>query len=245
MKGLPIVFPRVGYICEDQLPMTMQVGMVGTDGIVLASDTKQVQSTIGGVCSSFNASKIKICQERGIAISCARNMETATLVAKNIILGLGDSQMESPIALIENIAKKVIDDPGCRNDVHCLIVLLRPRPRLIRVRTIGGEITCDDDITGKVVAGDIENAGIFWSEMYYERRPIKHLARVAAQLVVMAGKISSGNVGGLEVVLCDASGFRRLSADSNARLESTVNQMDETIRKSFTSYDGQFTYATD
>jgi hypothetical protein len=225
--------------------MTMQVGMVGKDGIVLASDTMQVQSTIGGARSSFNASKIKISHDRGIAISCARNMETATLVAKNIISGLGDSRMESPIALIEDIVKNVMDGSGWRNDVHCLIVLLRPRPRLIRVHTSCGAVMCDDDITGKVVAGDIENAGIFWSEMYYERQPINYLARVAAQLVVMAGKISSGNIGGLEVVLCSPSGFRRLSADSNARLESAVNETDEALRKSFTSYDGQFTYATE
>jgi hypothetical protein len=225
----------------------MQVGMVGTDGIVLASDTKWVQPTIQGVRSSLNASKIRISYERGIAISCARNMETATLIADNIISGLSDSDMKFPILPIEAIAKKVIDEAADRNDVQCLIVLLQPSHRLFRLRSVsfngGYAAMCDAEITGKAITGDLDNAAIFWSEMYYERRPVTHLARVAAQLVVMAGKINSGMIGGLEIVLCDHAGFRRLSVDSNARLESTANELDETLRKSFASHAEQFTYA--
>jgi hypothetical protein len=251
MASLSLNRLRVVYTSRafrEDIGMTMQVAMVGTDGIVLASDTQRVQS-VGGMRSSFNASRTKISHERGIAISCARHMETATLVADRIIAGLEDSQMGSPIGPIEDIAKKVIDESGPKNDIQCLIVLLRPRLQLFRLRSVlsagGCAAKCDPEIVGKVVAGDIENAAVFWSEMYYERRPMSYLARVAAQLVVMATKISSGMNGGLEVVLCDASGFRRLSADSNTHLESAANQLDDTLRESFASDPGPLTYAPD
>lgn len=220
--------------------MTMQVAMVGTDGIVLASDTQRTQ-LVGGMRSSFNTSKIRISHQRGIAISCARNMDTAGLVADSIIAGLDNSQMGSPVGSIEDIANNVIeegkDQSNPRNDIQCIVVLLRPRPQLFRLRSIsvtGRYVAkCDQEIVGKVVTGDIENAAVFWSERYYERRPISYLARLAAQVVVMGAKISSGMNGGLEVVLGDASGFRRLSADSNAYLESTAIELDETLRKLF------------
>lgn len=231
--------------------MTMQVGMIGTDGIVLASDTKHVQETSGEAQarSSFDASKIKLYRERGIAISCARNMETALKVADAIVSELSDSEMNSPGRKIEIITQEIVGNAGYRNDVNCLIVLQRPRLQLLRLRTFftsdGCIVVCEGDITGKTYAGDLGNAAIFWGELYYEKRPMRQLARVAAQLIVMAGRINSGSVDGLEVVLCDHSNFRRLSADSNAQLESAANRLDKTLRKSLASYANEFTYTPD
>jgi hypothetical protein len=46
---------------EEEFPMTMQVGMVGTDGILIASDTKWMSTLHGGgsspgVRQTFNSS---------------------------------------------------------------------------------------------------------------------------------------------------------------------------------------------
>lgn len=232
--------------------MTMQVGMVGTDGIVLASDTKWIdhvnRAPLTPIRSISSKSKIKISHKRGIVISYARNMETSGPIADSIIAELTDSDMAEPEIPIENLAAKVIKEatekPGNRIDVHCLIVLSRPTLRLFRVRTIGYTAPCEE-IIGQAVAGDVENSAVFWPELYYRELPVRHLARLAAQFIVMAGKIHSGSIGGLEVVLCDSSGFHRLSADSNRRLESAANETHERLLESFISYAEQFTYAPD
>jgi hypothetical protein len=69
------------------------------------------------------------------------------------------------------------------------------------------------------------------------------LVLLAAHVVTAAGKLNSGAVGGLEVVLCDASGIRRLDDESNRELESKANDLGEQLQASFASYSQQFTYA--
>jgi hypothetical protein len=71
-----------------EIPMTIQIGMVGTDGILIARDTKWTAEPLligrnwAAGRHGFNSSKIKISPERHIAVSCARNMETASHMAK-------------------------------------------------------------------------------------------------------------------------------------------------------------------
>jgi hypothetical protein len=93
--------------------MTMQVGMVGTDGVLIASDTRWMNTprwsnTLEGCRHTFNSSKIRINHERGIAIGFARNMETARQVADDIISSLKDEEWEYPILPIEAIGAKVL-----------------------------------------------------------------------------------------------------------------------------------------
>src|SRR5262249_5822525 len=111
-NSLPVPSHHIGYwpTCEEELPMTMQVGMVGTDGIVLASDTKWVEHTLGAARNIYDKTKIKISDERGIAISYARNMETAGPVADSIIAELTDSEMLTPIFPTQNLAQQILDE---------------------------------------------------------------------------------------------------------------------------------------
>jgi hypothetical protein len=116
--------------------VTMQVGMVGTDGVLVASDTRwmnspQLVNAVVGARHTFSSSKIMVNHERGIAISCARNMETAQHVANGIISGSNDgTDWQYPIPPIEAIGRKVLLSAGERRDAQCLIVLMSPSPRL-------------------------------------------------------------------------------------------------------------------
>ncbi len=48
-----------------------------------------------------------------------------------------------------------------------------------------------------------------------DKQNIIHLRRLAAQIVADAGTLSSGNVGGMELVYCDESGIHSLSDREN------------------------------
>jgi hypothetical protein len=60
----------------EEIPMTMQVGMVGTDGLLIASDTQWTKNR-ELVRHSIDSTKFNINHDCGIAISRARSMETA------------------------------------------------------------------------------------------------------------------------------------------------------------------------
>ena len=224
--------------------MTMQVAMVGTDGIILASDTRWMET--GAVRQTGDSSKIILSHERGMAIACARNLDTARLVARDIVSLLKDDEFNDPEIPIERIAAKHITQTSDRRDVQCLVVLAKPKIRLFFLETgiSGGEVrpVCVSETT-KRVAGDNLNAAIFVTERYYTKRSIHELIPLSAHLIVAASKLNPGGIGGLEIVLCDASGLHRLSNASISELEIKTEEWDASIGELFRGYSQQFTYA--
>jgi hypothetical protein len=228
--------------------MTMQVGMIGTDGILLASDTRWMST--GEVRQTSSSSKIRFNDKHTVAISCARNMENALRIANGITDQIkSDEDWQFPILKIEDIAREILDERGDpeRNDAQCLIVSLRPVLQLfcLEVATVNrqvGKPYCRK-INDKAVVGDRVNAAIFWTERYYAAKPIRNLIPLAAHLIVSAGKLNPAGIGGLEIVLCDASGFHRLSDASIRDLELKTNELDERIEASLLNNVQEFTYA--
>jgi len=228
--------------------MTMQVGMVGSDGIILASDTKWMNT--GDARQTSSSSKIRFNDNRTVAISCARNMENAVRIAEEVISRLKtDQDWEYPILAIEEIAKGVLDPRGDpeRNDAQCLIVSLRPTLQLfcLEVAVVNrqaGSPLCRK-ILDKAVIGDRVNAAIFWSERYYERKPIRNLMPLAAHLIVSASKLNPVAISGLEVILCEQAGMHRLADKSISELVSKANEWDENMRKSLASYSPEVSYS--
>ncbi len=241
--------------------MTMQVGMVGTDGVLIASDTllmdkperasaNEEQSLVR---DTSNESKIIINYKKGIAISCARTMRSARRVARNIISGLTDDQLANPREPIEKIGAEVLKLLGLdgeKRDVQCLIIIQGATTGLyfFEFGEVDGELgpelgpICKKVIKHKV-AGDQLNPAVFWKNRYYERKPIRELIPLAAHLVVSASKLNGGSIDGLEIVLCDDDGIHYMSEESTRKLEAQANEWDEQIGSLFADYTQDFTFA--
>jgi hypothetical protein len=58
---------------------------------------------------------------------------------------------------------------------------------------------------------------------------------LASHLIASAGKLNTAAISGLEILLCDASGFHRLSDASISELESKANEWDRNIGDLFLS----------
>jgi hypothetical protein len=221
-------------ISQEDIPMTLQVGMVGADGIVLASDTRWVKAT--PIVQTLNSTKITISHERGIAIASARNMELSVAVARAVVAEIGDEEQEDPCIAIEKIASRIADQSSKeRREIECLIVLTRPTLRLFVLRTgITQErysfLCVRED--KKAVAGDNLSSAIFFAMRYYENKPVCSLVPLAAQVVVAGNLLNPQGVEDLEVVVCDATGIHSLTTDSVRALQTRARALDETIRTS-------------
>jgi hypothetical protein len=216
--------------------MTMQVGMVGKDGVLIASDTLWQNTDVNQYSDSrdtTHATKIEKNYERGIAIACARNMELASRVAKDLIREMSDDDWgESERAVA--IANKALGEARSqRQEFQCTIITTKHQQRIVKLYAIQGSShkaqfqSCHPT----VFAGDMTNTAKFWSERYYSSwsgslRPIHELIPLAAHLIVSAGEIGPGAVNGLEIVVCDPSGLRHLSDESIEELKSTVRRWD-------------------
>lgn len=213
----------VGYSLEsEELPMTMQVGMVGADGIVLASDTKWVTVGLDSIHGPFRhpeyKSKIKIDGE--IAICCAGDdMDSSTLVADEIISrwreGDGD-ELQRIRAIVMRLFKK--------RPIECLVAIAVPTKILIRILVakiptgVGSKTEWSFNIAsvwGVQTAGDIANDAVFWCRYYDKSLSVQELKGLAAHVVVEANNFNNAMVDGLEIVYSDASGFHRGSDAEN------------------------------
>jgi hypothetical protein len=185
--------------------------------------------------------------ERGIAISCARNMETAQHVANGIISGSNDgTDWQYPIPPIEAIGRKVLLSAGERRDAQCLIVLMSPSPRLFlfQFAMVNGEWgpICQPMETW-AFAGDNVNPAVFWAERYYEELPIERLIPLASHTILAAGRLNPTAIKGLEIVLCGTSGIRRVSEESIRELELKTHEWHTSIGDLFLKDRPQLTYA--
>jgi hypothetical protein len=96
-----------------------------------------------------------------------------------------------------------------------------------------------------IAAGDNINPAIFWKERYYREQPIMELVPLAAHMIVSASKLNNGSISGLEIVLCDASGFHRINEDSIRKLKAQANEWDEHIGSLFANYRQDFGFDPD
>jgi hypothetical protein len=240
----------------EEIPMTMQVGMVGTDGILIASDTQWTQTPRlkmnqlwAGARSRLNARKVIIDRRRGMAIARARSMETAGHVASKILTNLLEEDYLYPIAAIEALGSTVLSAAeNNRDDAQCLIALMRPSPQLFlfqfgTINGVWGPI-CNRMET-MAIAGDNLNSAVFWAERYYDKLPIERLIPLAAHLISVAHRLNNAMISGLEIVLCTPLEIRRLSDESLSELKLRADEWDKTIGELLLNYRQKLTYAPD
>jgi hypothetical protein len=246
-----VVFPPA---TEEEIPMTMQVGMVGTDGILIAGDTQWTENQTAYRYST-NSTKFVIDEDLGIAISRAVSMETAAKMADEILSLYRQDQdwMSHDLFSISKLGTRVLDSVvSGREAAHCFVATTRPVPKLHLFKSVqlsepNGKthwgIVCNEVLT-RTFAGDTHNSAVFWSERYYPRLskvPIRNLVRLAAHTIVTARLLHNGGISGLEMILCDTSGIHRLPDQSIVELELQSIERDRAIGESLLSQ--EFAYA--
>lgn len=212
-------------IGRGELPMTMQVGMVGAGGLVIAGDTKQFVERSGRSWYSYSSSKIRVGAKGRMAIACARNMDISWKVAERIFEELPSCRVDERAIRIESIGLETAKG----FDSECIVAFADPAPSLyafLCART--GEGRCME--VDKIPTGDAGNPAYFWAERYYTKYlTVIQLTRLAAHIIVSAGRMNNGSIQGLEVLTLDASGFRQWSQEENAALELASMESDKSF----------------
>jgi hypothetical protein len=213
----------------------MQIGMVGSDGTVLASDTqwtRNIETTIAGrsigrvIRSWTNRSKIKT--NGNMVVSCALDKKTANSTAEAILLRFDGND---PQGSIEEIGEGIPDSE--RWDAQGLIVI--PPFQLYRYQLAmqNGQWTpfCEPSDMFDI-AGDMGTPAIFWIHRHYQPwLTVEQLTPIAAQFVMSSHHLNTAGIGGLEVVVCKESGNEFLPREETIKLQKVANDRDRTIEK--------------
>ncbi len=107
---------------EEEIPMTIQFGLVGTDGIALVGD-RRIYDDSGTTRTTFNGSKFRVNERQTIATAWARK-GTGILVARAICKEMTDD-CSAPEFALEEIATRVWDGLGLdqKSESHLLVVV--------------------------------------------------------------------------------------------------------------------------
>lgn len=224
--------------------MTIHVGMIGSDGIVLAGDTLQFADPLvnsapyrAGISTRMTqtVSKIKVSPNREIAVSCAQDLRQAYELADAIIAGFSQNSADFYEGRIQEIADSYSLTQQAWHGAQCLILTAKPFPALYLLECLvdlksgqrsPAQCRC---VPGYAFDGDCLNGAIYWAMRYYLRLPptkrtVPHLKRLAVQTVADAAALSSGSIGGLEVVYLDQSGIHQTTISENSILLDEAEQ---------------------
>lgn len=219
--------------------MTMQIGILASDGIILASDTLANRSPLPNmnvrlIRQTFGTSKIRVSADKKIAVTCARDMLQAYDLADAIIAGLPQELWATPDQRMLEIAWSELYKHQEWRGVECLVAFAEPQPALFLLQCVKTPQDAHDSVCHPVInyafAGDSSNPSTYWAMRYLdslspEMNRVDALVPLAAQIVVEARHFSSATVSGLEIIVCDGAGVRRLTKQENQKqLEAAVQR---------------------
>lgn len=219
---------RLHSVTEDDLPMTMQIGMVGKDGIVLASDKLWSTARYGKqglIRDEQRKPKIFVNGDRSVAISCAQDMILAETIAVEIISRCGEWYGSGDCRLLA----KIVNPFGGKEDFECIVAEAKYR-RLTHIFCEKGGYPLVKSVGDRICAGDAANPAKYWHLRYY-RDGLSHnqLKQLGVQLVVDAAHFNSATIGGLEMVYSDSTGFHAVPDEEIEELEKHSRERSKSI----------------
>jgi len=218
----------------------MQIGILASDGIILASDTLANRSPLPNINvrlirQTFGISKIRISANKKIAVTCARDLIEAYNLADAIIAGLPQELWATPDQRMLEIVWSELNHHQRWHGIECLVAFVEPHPALYLLQCVKTEQGEQDSVCHRITtyafAGDASNQSTYWAMRYLdslspEQNRVDTLVPLAAQIVVEAKNFNNAIVSGLEIVICDIAGFRRFSEVEN------LQQHENAVRRS-------------
>ncbi len=225
--------------------MTFQLGLVGKDGVVLASDRRALAfwADTGGMASS-SVSKIVTNERARFAYCFWGDMlaaRAATLVGQELEKGspANESVLKSCIDQVLDEREKIEQeaDLACLRGGGILLVVVRDdKPELWRLDVLKhtDSVRRAAQVDGKIVAGDAINQANFFVERYFRRSaPISELLALATHTILMAGELNPTCVSGVDLVACTSEGFHAITGTELDSLFQKSETLDRAIGDSF------------
>lgn len=236
---------RVYVSDPEEIPLTFQVGLVGSDGVLLASDQLQTiphETTDGRrVRLSQTARKIQVLNDRRIAY-CASGARVSSDVVEYYASHFGNGDIEQQLIEARDAVMK--DRPELsqwreRNTGDFLLAQACGNVvELWQMHVEPDSYNRPEPIFDREWIGDIANPASFFVELYapliasgQALFSVESLKLLAAHAVLAAGLNNPAGVRGLEMVVCKPDGFQRVSDEDIQMLKERSAELDKQIRQ--------------
>lgn len=230
--------------------MTILVGMIGSDGIILAADRRMIQPAQDekhfdvkeGICKIVRLGKYRVAYARA-------GDDVSRLVGDEILTALHEkafdfASISSTQLLLEEIATSTVKRVATKpppphfnpNDPRSLLIVFYGKPapalQLWRLRISPPDPGAEPIVTISV-QGAIGNSARFFEHYYREGLPIEALTFLASHIVLTAGRVDSGIIEGLDVALFHRNSFRLLLENEKKPLRERSKRLNALIDRKF------------
>ncbi len=224
--------------------MTLQVGFVGSDGLVIASDRllQQWQFDALGSTSGYSLTLSSKFVARGGFLCYWCGDKVSELAASNICdlpWQNAKEDVREALKIAGNKAWKQIYADGTNGSGYAdarKVIVVCPDYSMFIVDV--SPCSFANVVLNKVVAGDIKNTARHFINNYVPDEiapinlPIGQLIFPAAHAILIGGKENPTGVGGLEVVVLPNDGpMIVLTPEEEQQLKALSERLDETIRE--------------
>jgi 20S proteasome alpha/beta subunit len=225
----------------EELPVTLQVGLIGSDGWLIASDTRESRDT-GGMQLSSNTGKIHDNDTFVLSFSgdeWSRRMRDEIVHELTNVSGINDQRAIVGKSRV-GIWNQIPESARFRT-ARTLLFGSKDDPGHLYEVSLGAK----NELTQKwnfVTAGDLRNPAQFFIQHYYIKRaktknPVDQLKLLAAHTIIQAGRHNE-RVEGLEMVVCRATAddhiyCERVPDSEIERLTAESKAIDEQLVKLF------------
>ena len=216
----------------------MIVGVVGSDGIVLAADQRAIAPAPGEglMDDTYGIRKIVDLPEHRTAYACAGDFVTAEVgkaLARQLRTQVGFVMTADSL---EDLAKQTCaeaerDYPGQIGEAHrmMLVVAYNGDARLWRI-DVRGRGSSALNVRTIAVAGALGNAARFFAGYHQSGRTTDELTFLAAHTVLTGGRIDPNYVHGLDVAIFAPGKCSFLAQSKRAELQERSIALDEMLR---------------
>lgn len=242
-KTAPLEYPV--SILGEEIPMTFQVGLIGIDGFVLASDTQLSQ--VGGEQQfrfSSTTTKISFNSEKGMAwcITGDRSVVLAEHKFSGLLRNANGDFDEIP-DLLRKASKEAWRESF--NGASVTRDRIGYQRRLTVVKSDGKkhlgwmldmfETPDCQSFRDKTISGDAANLASFFVECFYSygspHRSVEQLKSLAATTIVFGGRLNPTGVAGLEMVVCSDGKLTKVDEAELVDLESRSLHLHSAIQR--------------
>ena len=223
--------------------MTLLVGMIGSDGIVLSADQSRVRpaDAEGNFDDQMLGPKIYHIGRHGIAYAVAGDDLTDEIgyrLEQYISEGSLESSENRAPHLQDLVKRAIADIQAKRGAPHkdelvvertILLVFYAAQPELWRIR-ITPSLSAKP-VSGITVAGAFGNSARFFEYYFQPNLPVQRLLPLAAHIVLMGGRIDTEMVKGLDVAIIQRGAHKFLDENEKAVLRERSENLDTSIRE--------------
>lgn len=230
---------------SEEIPMTLQIGLLGSDGVVLASDTLVVKTLsededlqpVDPIHVHQHEDKVVLNATQKVALAWAGNKPSREFI--HSILDAFEIAWGKDYPDLSDLCKAAWQqEEGSRQSVliDCTLIVAKSGERGLYKATFSrGRMDIlqkrENLMLSGVVAGHEANSACFITQRYLpkdELAPIRVLVRLAAHYIRMGAKINPHGIGGLSIHVCRGSGlFERLPETRISRLGRESKYLDE------------------